>query len=316
MRTRGLCLYLCLGVALACTPASEDDGGDDGADGESSETAADDETSSGEGEGEDEGEAPTPAEPPTPTGTCPSFTDGYQDFEHADIEPRSARVWVGDAPTPGGMVVLYWHGYGSAPEEAVYSLSQPVIDAITAQGGVVVAPTSAPDSGEFPWFAVNASDREDDMLLGDEIVACAIQELGVDPRRVHVTGMSAGGLQTAAFAMARSRYVASVASYSGGVFSPLEFEDPSNLFSAMIIHGGETDVFGGFVNFDDLSKIWFDQLVANGNFAFMCDHGGGHVIPQGYGVDVVNFFFGHPFGTVPSPYAEGLPSELPSDCTL
>ena len=35
-----------------------------------------------------------------------------------------------------------------------------------------------------------------------------------------------------------------------------------------------------------------------------------------YGADVVNFFFAHPYGTQPSPYAAGLPEGLPSDCSL
>src|SRR5690606_32140599 len=151
----------------------------------------------------------------------------------------------------------------SAPEEALLGLSQPIIDAITAEGGAVVAPYPAADVGQFPWFVVNGSNRQDDMILADEIVACAVQELGVDPRRIHSAGMSAGGLQTSAFAMARSRYIASAASYSGGVFQPLPFEDPSNHFAAMIYHGGDNDVFGGSVNFKILSTNWYNQLRDN-----------------------------------------------------
>ena len=46
------------------------------------------------------------------------------------------------------------------------------------------------------------------------------------------------------------------------------------------------------------------------------DHGGGHTVPSGYGASVANFFFAHPFGTEPSPYAEGLPADFPADCSL
>jgi hypothetical protein len=31
---------------------------------------------------------------------------------------------------------------------------------------------------------------------------------------------------------------------------------------------------------------------------------------------VVQFFFDHPYGTIPSPYAGGLPASVPSYCSL
>lgn len=274
-----------------------------------SETGEDSETS-----GDETGEPPVPESLPTPTGACPSFANGNAIFSPAETAERTVKLWVGDNPQPGGMLVIYWHAYGSDPAEAAYTLSMPVIDAILADGGVVAAPYPADDVGEFPWFVVNNSPRLDDMLLGDEIVACAIEQ-GIDPRRIHTTGMSAGGLQTVAYSMARSRYVASVTSFSGGAYIDLPFEDPDNHFAAMIVHGGDNDIFGGIVNFKTLSLGWFNQLEGNGNFAFLCDHGGGHTVPPGYGTSVANFFFAHPFGTQPSPYAAGLP-DFPADCSL
>ncbi|PRQ05370.1 hypothetical protein ENSA5_03600 [Enhygromyxa salina] len=311
-------LWLC---ACVSEPVADDQDGDEATDASSSDSS-DSADASGDGDGDANGDGdgdeppPAPADMPTPTGACPSFVSGDATFSPASIAPRSVKLWAGDNPEPGGMLVLYWHAYTSAPDEAAFTLSLPVIDAIVAAGGVVAAPYSADDVGEFPWFVVNLSDRPDDMLLADEIVACAVEEVGIDPRRIHSTGMSAGGLQTTAFAMARSRYIASAASFSGGAYTQLPFEDPSNHFAAMIIHGGDNDVFGGQVNFKTLSTAWFNQLTDNGHFAFMCDHGGAHTIPPDYGADVVNFFFAHPFGTEPSPYAEGLPPELPDDCSL
>ncbi len=310
-------------VPLACLLACTDDvATDDGSNEGESESVAgteaeagETETGTGDGDGDEPGE-PSPANLPTPTGACPELTSGNVTFYPADIDFRAVKLWVGDDPQPGGMLVIYWHAFMSAPDEAVFNLSQAVIEAITAAGGIVAAPYPASDVGTFPWFAVNGSDRRDDMLLADEIVACAIEQLGVDPRRIHVTGMSAGGLQTTAFSMARSRYVASAASFSGGAISEVPFEDPNNKFAAMIIHGGDNDIFGGTVNFKTLSTLWYNQLIGNGNFAFICDHGGGHTIPSGYGSSVVNFFFAHPFGTEPSPYAAGLPDSLPADCAL
>ncbi|KIG11892.1 Chitinase [Enhygromyxa salina] len=311
-------------LLVACTAEPESDGdGQTGTDagmteadtGESGDGDGDGD-GDGNGDGDGDGEDPTPQNLPTPTGACPTFESGYVPFSPASIDQRTVRLWVGEDPQPGGLLVIYWHAYTSGADEAAFTLSAPVIEAITAAGGVVAAPFAADDVGEFPWFVVNNSDRQDDMLLADEIVACAIEQVGVDPRRIHSSGMSAGGLQTTAFSMARSHYIASSASFSGGTFMQLPFEDASNKFSAMIIHGGDNDIFGGAVNFKTLSTAWFNQLRDNGNFAFMCDHGGGHTIPSGYGSSVANFFFAHPFGTQPSPYAEALPAEFPTDCSL
>ena len=299
------------------TGTSDDSGDGDPGDGDGDPGDGDGEPGDGDGEPEP---PPVPTELPSVNGPCPDFVTGDVEFAPAGTETRTVKLWVGDQPQPleqpGGMLVIYWHAFGSQPAEAAYTLSQVVIDAITAAGGVVAAPYPGSEVGQFPWYYVNGDDRDDDMLLADEIVACAIAEVGVDPRRIHATGMSAGGLQTTAMAMRRSRYVASVTTFSGGVLAALDFEDPSNHFAAMILHGGANDVFGGVVQFDQLSTQWFNQLRGNGNFAFMCDHGMGHNIPAGFGPDVANFFYAHPFGTEPSPYAAGLPTELPDYCAL
>ena len=306
---------------VACVTDPAGDGADDAANTDDastsdSDTGSDGVTDTDTGGDTTGGDPPTPADLPQPSGACPSFVSGNVDISPAGTETRTVKLWVGDDPQPGGMLIIYWHAYGSAPDEAAYTFSSAVIDAITAAGGVVAAPYPASDVGQFPWFVVNGSARPDDMLLGDELVACAIEQVGIDPRRIHSTGMSAGGLQTTAFSMARSRYIASATSFSGGAFMTLPFEDPANHFAAMIIHGGDNDIFGGTVNFKTLSLAWFNQLVGNGNFAFICDHGGGHSIPSGYGTSVAQFFFSHPFGTAPSPYAGGLPAGFPTDCTV
>ena len=311
--------WSCLVCVCACVAPSAE--GDEA--GESDETSAATSTDTGTSEtgetsptsGDETGEPPQPENLPTPTAACPTFSTTNVVFSPTEIAPRTVKLWVGDNPKPGGMLVIYWHAYGSDPAEAAYTLSPAVIDAILAEGGVVAAPYPADDVGEFPWFVVNNSPRLDDMILADEIVACALEQ-GVDPRHIHTSGMSAGGLQTVAFSMARSHYIASVTSFSGGAYTTLPFEDADNHFAAMIVHGGDNDIFGGVVNFKTLSLAWFNQLVGNGSFAFLCDHGGGHVVPPGYGASVANFFFAHPFGTEPSPYAGGLPGGFPVDCSL
>ena len=58
------------------------------------------------------------------------------------------------------------------------------------------------------------------------------------------------------------------------------------------------------------------MLTGNDRFAALCDHGGGHNIPLDAAPSVVEFFAAHPFGTSPSPYADGLPGSFPSYCEL
>ncbi|HMJ14098.1 MAG TPA: hypothetical protein VK524_21925, partial [Polyangiaceae bacterium] len=160
----------------------------------------------------------------------------------------------------------------------------------------------------FPWILAG----DVDLPLVDEVVACAKQTVGIDPRRIHVTGFSAGGLYSSGLSLSRSSFMASVASISGG--SAGGYQDPANKFAAMIVHGGSGDQL--VVNFEQQSNGFRDQLVRDGHFAFVCNHGGGHTVPPGIGAHVVQFFFDHPYGTNPSPYARGLPASFPSYCRL
>src|SRR5690606_16148350 len=113
----------------------------------------------------------------------------------------------------------------------------------TAAGGIVAAPYSDPAAGAFPWFLTTGRTRMDDLLVADEVLGCALQGVGVDVRRIHSIGMSAGGLQTAQMSYRRSGYLASVVTYSGGLISSAPArQDPSNRFAALIFHGGANDV--------------------------------------------------------------------------
>jgi poly(3-hydroxybutyrate) depolymerase len=261
-------------------------------------------------------DAPTSGVSPTlpqPTGTCPAIANGDVTFAPAGIPPRKVKLAI-DAATTGGPLVLYWHATGSSPLEAAYALGSSVVD-ITSAGGVVATPYSDPAAGTFEWFIVNGSAKLDDFVLADEIVACLAQGNRIDPSHVHSVGMSAGGLQTTATSFLRSSYIASVATFSGGMpdgFAPIP-QRADNKFAALIFAGGASDnVFG--VDFEAASERYRSTLVANGHFAALCDHGNGHEIPTNVGASVTAFFAANGFGVWPSPYASGLPSTFPSYC--
>lgn len=253
---------------------------------------------------------------PAPTGPCPAIVDGVVTFAPAGIPPREVTLSVPAGAHAPGPLIIYWHATGSAPAEAAYSLGD-TLDAVTAAGGIVAAPGADPAAGTFEWYVVNGSPESDDFLVADEVVACLAQAGAIDVRRIHSMGMSAGGLQTTVTSFVRSDYIASVATYSGGVpsgFTP-SIQDPDNKFAALIFDGGPTDnVFG--VDFQAASEAYRTMLAASGHFAAICEHDNGHEIPLDAAPSVLEFFLANPYGAWPSPYATGLPASFPAYCRL
>jgi hypothetical protein len=271
-----------------------------------------------------DGTTPNPTNVPKPTGACPTFAAGTVTFSPAGIAPRQARLWMSAAAsTLHGPLVFYWYATTSSTNEVLYGLGQSIVDAITAKGGIVVAPVEDMPNGQknqFPWYLVSGN-QLDDIKVADEIVGCAVEKVGIDLRHVHSLGMSAGALHTTRMSYLRSGYLASVATYSGGIASGVmdTFEDPTNHFAAMIFHGGPTDTYGQ-LSFKTASESYQTALRTAGHFAFMCDHSAnapGHQIPPPpAAASVWQFFQDHPFGTNPSPYTGGLPSGFLSYCTI
>jgi predicted esterase len=259
---------------------------------------------------------PAPTALPQPSGTCPDFVDGDVTFSPAGIAPRQVRIFRDAAATGPGPLVFYWHGTGSSPVlEPPIGLGD-AMEWVMSQGGIVAAPHHDPAAGTFPWFLTTGGDDETDLVLADEVLACAIEKVGVDTRQIHSIGMSAGGLQTTQMSYRRSGYLASVVTYSGGKLGSIPTQDEANLFAAMIFHGGMSDVV--VVEFQGLSELYRDDLRDKGHFAFICDHGQGHTIPLSMNEQaaVMRFFQDHPYGTDPSPYAAALPADFPPYCAL
>jgi predicted esterase len=259
--------------------------------------------------------ATTPAIP-LPTGTCPTIASGDVTFAPAGMPPRKVKLALDPAKIGSGPLILYWYATGSSTVESGYALGA-TEQAITGAGGIVATPYADATAGTFEWFIVNQSAKQDDFLLADEIVGCLAQAHAIDVTHIHAMGMSAGALQTTALSFIRASYIASVATYSGGVppgFTPAN-EDPANKFAALIFDGGTSDdVFS--VDFKAASEMYKSMLDADGHFTAICDHGKGHAIPLDAAPSVAMFFAANGFGAWPSPYAAaGLPSSFPSYCT-
>jgi predicted esterase len=181
------------------------------------------------------------------------------------------------------------------------------VSTVTGAGGIIAAPYDVANAGTFPWLSNQAKHDE----LADEIVACAAQKTSFDRSHIHAVGFSAGGLMTTHLSYARSSYIASVATYSGGASG--QFQENNNKFAAMIMTGGQgndtvvTDFYAS-------SVAWQKTLKTASHFAMLCDHGGGHNIPAKLVPGVFKFFQDHPFGRNPSPYAGAIPAGIAPPC--
>jgi predicted esterase len=252
---------------------------------------------------------------PTAAGTCPDMSaSGMVTVEPEGIATRQARIWVGDeAAASDGPLVFFWHGAGGSPNEAPYALGD-AIDEITAAGGIVIAPVHDAAAGTFPWFLTAGGTREDDLLVADELLACAESSIGIDDHHVHVVGFSAGALHTTQMGFRRASYVASFVAYSGGLIMPRapRTDAADARFSAMLLFGGERDEV--VINFATATRNLQSVLEARGDFSFVCDHGMGHTVPSAAIPSAWRFLQDHPYGMHPAAYEAGLPDGFYAAC--
>lgn len=257
---------------------------------------------------------PSAAFVPKATGPCPDFAQGKATFS-PDGVARDVLLWLDPAKVQelDGPLVFFWHGAGGDPSEATYALGSG-LSAIVDMGGVVVAPYHDPASTVLPWYLALGGNNEGDLRVADEVLACAVEKVGVDMRRIHSVGFSAGAMNTEQFAARRSGYLASVVAYSGARVGNVEEQDPENKYPAMLFHGGSSDQV--IVNFADATQKYHDDLAADGHFSFICDHGMGHTVPADGRAAAWQFLLDHPFGARPEPYQGALPAGFPGYCSL
>ena len=251
---------------------------------------------------------------PKASSACPDFTTGKASFK-PDGKARDVLLWVNPdkAKALDGPLVFVWHGAGGDPSEAPDIMGD-AITAITDAGGVVAAPYHDPANQGLPWSLCLGGTDESDLRVADEILACAISKVGVDLRRIHSVGFSAGAMNTEQFAARRSGYLASIVAYSGARLGNVTEQDPNNKYPAMLFYGGAMDMV--IINFATATKTYHDALTMNGQFSFMCNHNTGHTVPPDGRAGAWQFLQDHPFGTHPEPYAKGLPAGFPNYCVL
>lgn len=255
-----------------------------------------------------------PAALPTFSG-CPAFSNGaVVQLPRANGSKVPVTIYVDPGakskPAPGGPLVVYWHATLSSPSEVHQGFGDANIQKVTSMGGVVAAPATTACTGctttdDNYWYV------EDDVVL-DEIVACAIEQANIDTKHIHSLGWSAGALHADHVALARSNYIASVISYSGGALFPVTNPDPSNHVATIQTYGTTGDSV--IIDFPTQSKSWYNTYQPQGWYTMMCKHPGGHAIDSGVAPVSLQFFMDHPYKVSPEPYANAIPSSFPTYC--
>jgi poly(3-hydroxybutyrate) depolymerase len=256
---------------------------------------------------------------PTASGACPTFQNGSAATVSAGGGSIQAQVWMGSASMQGGPLILYWHGTASSPTAEV-----PIAfdtNALASAGGMIAGfnagsrtGSTSGNTGDNVWY-------QSDAAFADQVVACAVQQLHISPRRIHTAGYSAGGLQSVYMWFARSGYIASVISYSGGdgFINKVASQDPSNVAPAIAAHGAMgSDAL--VLDFANASATWESDIKSAGGFSIDCNDMGNHLDffgkrAPGLKPVALQFFLDHPFKAKPEPYSS-LPSGFPSYCTI
>jgi hypothetical protein len=281
----------------------------------SSGTSGGSSASSSSGSMDTGGESPTML--PTVSGTCPTIAAGSNGTS-LTFAGEPVDVWTGSGT--GGPLVMFWFETGGSATDVTFQFGTAQISAVTAAGGMVASfaksKGTGTDTGDAVWFT-------DDFLTADQVVACAISQLHIDPRRIFTTGASAGALQATWMSYARSGYIAAAATLSGGLTGAGGFyedpttmpQDPTNVPSAMAIHGA-TGVDVVVLDFAVASAAWEADIASKHGFSMDCNTGGGHVSgPPQICPGIWQFFEDHPFKVSPQPYPP-IPAVFPSYCVI
>lgn len=280
-------------------------------------------------------------------GTCPKLVaDGVT--ENEIVSSGAKRQFLLQAPAdlkPGEKVpVLFaWHWLkGSAkgfvdkgefakavPEQRFIAIAPESKNDINIQIPMIKNPVS------FPWPILSLTDSkrfEEEYAFFDDMLACVSEQFGVDKECVSVTGVSAGALFGAQLVSARSEYVSSYLSLSGGVQSPDPFvntflpkwKQPAHKLPMLVLWGGPNDSCA-LLNFQSASQALETQLDDAQAFVVECIHNCGHGVPPVDAQDgksqfasLWDFAFSHPYWLPlsQSPWAKELPKNAPPWCAI
>jgi len=206
-------------------------------------------------------------------------------------------------------MLFYWHGTASSSDEYL-TMAAPVASGILDAGGVIVSFQGT--TGGDLYSGVNIF-GVGDLTIADQLVACAVRDARVDPRRIYTMGCSAGGLFSTAMAALRSSYIAAASPNSGGQVIEPAFQN-AHTPALMTVH--ERPGSTGTIDFAYASAQADKTFKARGGFVIDCNTGAGHCGGGPLAPDVWQFFLAHPFGVNPEPWIAGLPPSFSTRCKI
>ncbi|MEE2755520.1 MAG: hypothetical protein VYA30_02610 [Myxococcota bacterium] len=242
---------------------------------------------------------------------CPPLDEGLIEGFVSCGEARTFEVHLPEQHNPAEMwpVIYLFHGLGGSHEGlALYSGLLELVDEF---GFILIVPSSTDLPVEWEQFTL----RDNlDLAWFDDSRTCLESQLGVDPNRIFVTGMSAGGLYASYLGLMRSTVIAASAPMSGGLIINYPPTTERRL-PIMASWGGPMD-WAVEQNFDVFAKNLIDDLERRDHLVIACDHGQGHVWDQGLNRAIWRFFTDHNLDVQSSPYVDGLPDIFPDYCRL
>lgn len=274
------------------------------------------------------------AAPDEPDFICPTITNGDVVFSIAGYPDRTVNFSNVAGSSASGPLFLYWHGtYEGANNPITNALPYGFASQASTSGALVAMPRAdqaaidRPD-GDFPWWTVCSQvnpqqcNRDDDFVLAEAIVECAIAQGLASPNRLTSSGMSAGGIMTTRLVEAGIgvHSLAAAVPWSGGespAQQPTLADDPRT--AVLAFHGGASDTYcgpgnpagtcGGYQPYsfvqptEQLASDVDDGVADSDGFAAVCNHGSGHTNamgPQGAEfLAVADLAGGHPWRAFP-----------------
>lgn len=245
--------------------------------------------------------------------TCPTLTDGVNTGFPSGGQLRDFDVALPSTydPLQSYPIVFVYHGFGGTSGDMLDGTGlRPYADAMDV---ILVAPQGMDLGGSTGWDTFSDPRTNLDLVLFDDLVTCASASFSVDPQRVHVTGMSNGGLETGYLIASRAGVIASAAPMSGGL--GIDLVDAGYPMPALVVWGGTVDQAFD-LDFNQLALDMIADLRGDGRFVLGCDHGLGHTLDPSFWPWVLQFLVDHPRDLASEPYVGGLPAVFPSYCVI
>lgn len=238
------------------------------------------------------------------------------------LEDRA--VFVASPDAGAALPALFvFHGSGGDPLSSVSAMR--LMSDLSDAGLVVIAP-AARDARATPVWDDSTGDvtKNPDLALFEALRLCAVERLGVDPRRISVTGVSGGAFFSLFLAKTRRTQLASAIAFSGAMRHGVP-ERAEHQPALLIVYGGLTDVtlaadLEGRLTFAfDYTKETRAQaplLRDAGFFVAACNSGQGHGFPRDGGLELLGTFWRAHRQGEPSPFSTQLPDGLPPWCSI